>query len=646
MRSPIQSLAVLSCAVLLAACGGGGATPPAAPNPPSADAVTVTLTPSPAPLVAYAGEPLAFGVTAMASRDLDLATSIQVSEPNGVLDPAVDIARNPMSAREWNFKLRTLPTLAVGTHTTTLEVRMCQDDARTCAKPLPGSPWRLPLQVEVKPAAAGAGRFTVTPASVDATAYEDDATAFRLTFVAQAATLPALGGSVVDPKGLFAPATFAMTGGSYQNGSADLAPATPLQPGTYDTTLQVKVCLDDPAQCKSPLAGSPYAVPVHLTVKPKTHLTALFVLPLAGPWSNAAGDAARTAYVHASFDPARFERRWDLAVHRPAGGTLAVAGGRVFATVYAGGPGGVNLAAETVAIDERTGQIAWHAPLGALTVDSQVAGPATGAGNVYATSTGATGKALWVFDAATGRQLRRQTVETQAAAYDDPALGAPTTDGTTVYARIARDGSLSRFDTAGGAAWNAPLPAYGAWSPAVDATRVYGYLDQLVALDTASGKTAFTVKPAGGAATGYAGEVVLDGASTAFVANTANLGAFDIAKASARWWIAGSGRLAYGNDTLYVLGGTLDARNPANGNLLWSVDLPQERGAGFTSIVATDNLAFVASATQTLAIDLATRKTVWAYPKGGALAISDRGVLYIYGGDDVVPGFLQAINLR
>ena len=60
------------------------------------------------------------------------------------------------------------------------------------------------------------------------------------------------------------------------------------------------------------------------------------------------------------------------------------------------------------------------------------------------------------------------------------------------------------------------------------------------------------------------------------------------------------------------------------------------------TIIVTRNLAFVSSAEITQAVDLVTKKVVWSYPQGGKLAISARGVLYIFSD----AGALVAVNLR
>jgi len=46
-------------------------------------------------------------------------------------------------------------------------------------------------------------------------------------------------------------------------------------------------------------------------------------------------------------------------------------------------------------------------------------------------------------------------------------------------------------------------------------------------------------------------------------------------------------------------------------------------------VLVTKNLLFVSTADATYAVDIASRKQVWSYPVGGALALSSQGILFI-----------------
>jgi hypothetical protein len=110
---------------------------------------------------------------------------------------------------------------------------------------------------------------------------------------------------------------------------------------------------------------------------------------------------------------------------------------------------------------------------------------------------------------------------------------------------------------------------------------------------------------------------------------------------------AGSmGQPAYANDVVYVLaaGTVLEARSGATGALLWTSNLvagPCD-GTMFETMIVTGNLAFVGTREYTPAIDLKTHQTVWIHALGGAMSISDRGVLSILSQS----GAMAAINKR
>ncbi|MFB9244077.1 PQQ-binding-like beta-propeller repeat protein [Massilia antarctica] len=91
---------------------------------------------------------------------------------------------------------------------------------------------------------------------------------------------------------------------------------------------------------------------------------------------------------------------------------------------------------------------------------------------------------------------------------------------------------------------------------------------------------------------------------------------------------------SYAKGMLYLFnntGGTLEAYAPDFGKLLWTAAKLSDPAdpTWFDQLVVTDNLAFISSEDSTLALDLASGKTVWRYALEGKLSISDRGMLYI-----------------
>jgi hypothetical protein len=172
MRNLISPVLVLAIAVL-SGCGGGsgGGTTDSGSGSPAASASSGTpgsgtsTTPitgtadgswlsfdAAAPSATqYYGESVKVDVVATSSRTFATPLKIGIVDPSGSITDQTEVWW--VAPNTYVATLRTAESLAVGTHPTTLEVRACEDEPRTCAKPFPGSPWRLPLTVNVKPAA-------------------------------------------------------------------------------------------------------------------------------------------------------------------------------------------------------------------------------------------------------------------------------------------------------------------------------------------------------------------------------------------------------------------------------------------------------------------------------------------------------------
>lgn len=412
-----------------------------------------------------------------------------------------------------------------------------------------------------------------------------------------------------------------------------------LKAGQHATTLEVRLCEDLPTTCAKPLPGSPWRVPLTVTVQSGTNLSALKPVEGLGPWSTYQGNAAHTGFVPASFDPTVFSRRWKVpsqATGKRSYPSAAIDNGRAFfVRAIAGGH------SELVAISEDTGEKAWSVDLGTL---YQVNPPAAANGRVYLTSTGHSDTFLWVFDQAKGTQLTKQAMISQW-----PSYSAPTLLGTDLYTVSGYAGGISRYsDAQGKFLWNGPGTAYEGWSPSTDGRFVYAYSvpdNKLRVLDVADGRSAYTIgDPYPYSTYFFASAVVLTDTGQAIV-GAGNLMAFDLANHTRSWTLntETSGTPAYGNGTIYAVGAngrSLEARAPATGSLLWTAPLPE--GAPFSNVIVTRNLAFASSDATTVAIDLNTQKVVWTYPMGGSLAISARGVLYVLSKTDA----LAAVNLR
>lgn len=409
----------------------------------------------------------------------------------------------------------------------------------------------------------------------------------------------------------------------------------------------MRLCQDDARICQQPLAGSPWTVPLTVSVKSPINLTALKAIDGLGSWTTYQGNASHTGFVDASFNPAAFSRRWNMAGFNDNLGnyaSTATEGGRVFFVRH----DSLGTRWELLAVSEDTGALAWKVDLGPL---SRVNPPAVSNGRVYVTSNAYQDAYMWVFDQATGAQLNRQQMISQWTEYS-----APTVFGTDVYSFNGYLGGIAKYsDVDGKISWSNPAYGDDGWSPATDGRFIYSYTtpdNTLAAFNPADGSRAFAIGGTYVGRTRHSGSpVVLTGTQQAIVAER-NLMAFDLATRTRSWVLDTGvyGAVAYGNGTIYVFDQTnthLEARSPASGKLLWTTSKLESDGfddinTSYTGVIVTRNLAFVSSAVRTLAIDLNTHTVVWSCPKGGNLAISPRGVLYILN----KRGELTAVNLR
>ncbi len=617
--------------------GNPGAGTPPGPDTGNPAGAWLTFSPAAPSATLYEGESVPVDVIATATRTFAAPFNVAIIDPSGVVTTQVLISA--LSELRYRAQLRTAPTLGAGTHTTMLSVRLCEDDPLVCAKPLPGSPWRLPLTVQVKSRAEGAARLTLSAPSVNATATSGESTYFSIEARLNAelgARQASLG--IVDPSGLTMPSPIVARGDDGRFIFTLATTTNPLPVGKHTSNLQLRMCYDNITTCQQPVGGSPWVVPLTLTVTPPINLTALKPVDGLGSWTTYQGNAAHTGFVDASFDPAAFSRRWNVASainYVNEYPSTVVEGGKAFFVRHS-----TFNRWELLAMSEDSGQLAWKVDLGALT---QVNPPALANGRVYLTSTGDE-SFMWVFDQATGAQIEKVAMSSQFTRYS-----APTVFGSDVYSIDGYYGGIARYaGKEGRFSWSNGVKIQEGWSPATDGRFVYAYSTPngvFYRFNAADGTLANDIgAPYPGSTLFRSLPVVLTDTQQAVVATgVGGLAAFDLATQQ-RLWVSATpafGVPAYGNGVVYAFdqaGATLEAHAVATGKRLWTTSLL----GSYAQVIVTRNLAFVTSASNTQAIDLATRKVVWSYPLGGSLAVSARGVLYILNNE----GALAAINLR
>ena len=635
-------------ASLLAGCGGGGggdapapggpvgATPgTSGPPPVTPGGAWLTLTPGTVTVSAFEGESTGFRVTGVSSRTFDKPFNMAIVDSKGVV--TTDVTISALSQLEYAVDLRTAPTLAAGSHTTYLQVRLCEDVPTVCSKPLPGSPWYVPVTVNVASLAQAQQRLTLMPAALDLVTYQGEPLSFELVAQMGGASKP-VQLAVVDNAGILAQGA-AMNPDGNTTYRARLTTSSVLTAGVHSASLEVRACYDDPRDCRSPVSGSPWQVPLKVTVNSGTNLTTLAAIAGLSSWSTYNGSAAQNAYVPASFDPAKFVRRWNRSESTAAEtGAPVVDNGRVF-IARAGSDGRWELSATS----EASGEVLWRYDMGA---QAKAGSLAAANGRVFVTSNGAEGAYLWILDQADGRlanKIRRY------APYEYHR--APTVVGDMVY--LGDSQGMTKINAATGAvAWENRSMRWASafWTPAVDDSHAYAVLnDQLYALNTGDGSIGFNLQDDGLAYNDTTSKVFVLAENMGIAKSRGRLLGFDL-QSRTRKWVADTmsmGQPVLANGTVYSLGESglvLHARAAGTGVLQWTSDwlFDNTSDAYNAHLVVTSNLAIVSSAKGTHAVDLATREIVWTYPFGGELAISDRGVLYIA----TSTGMLAAINLR
>lgn len=640
MHAVIRVTAPLLMALALAACGGGGgssgvtgssgATGSSGGTTTSPEGNWLSFTPNPLEVSGYEGESIPFKITATSTRTFTKPFNVAIVDTSGTITTDVQIsAQNEMT---YVANLRTSAKLPAGTTQAKLEVRLCEDAPLTCAKPLPGSPWLVPLKVNVKSAAEAAKRLVLSAQSLQAEVYSGEKAVLSLdgTYTGDLLGQGFLIG-IVD-KGNLSTATVIP---SLQGFKATLTTSASLQPGEYSSNLEVRLCRDNPTICSLPAPGSPVIVPLKVSVKNSVNLTPLVAVPGLGSWSTYQGNAAHTGNADASFDVARFTRRFNI----PATGnsvreynTVAVDNGKVF--VVAGGA--TSNPSELLAIGEADGKVAWRSNLGNI---ERANSPAAGNGQVYVTSTGQD-SFMWFFDQG-GTLLDKTSMVSQSFKYQ-----APTVFGSDVYSLDGLYNGITKFYApAKTKTWSVYMPQADGYTLAVDAEYAYGYAGgTFIAKRVSDGLQLWAVGDADNPFPAFTGNTPALAGKLGIILEGGRLMAFD--RTPTRTWSVANGFVgqpAVGNGLVYALaanGNVLEARTSADGKLQWTSE--SLGTSDFREVIVTRNLAFVSGASKTLAIDLATRKIVWTYPRGGSLAISSNGVLYILGNT----GALDAINLQ
>lgn len=644
MHTSKTSVWLLTCALLLSACGGGdGGSSGSSSNPssPAAEQAWLTFTPNPVAVESVEGQSINFTIAAHASKTISQTSNIAIVDPNGLITSQVQVTAN--GQYDYEARLSSNPLLTAGAHNTQLEVRLCEDAPLVCSKPISGSPWHIPVTINVKPAAPISLVFNTS--SFNLNTGQGEPLSFALSAGVNGTLVGQHNIAVFEKNGVLSKSATPMGpiafSGVPDQIQAQLQTNANLPPGNYNTTLEVRACIDDPAICSRPVNGSPWKLPLTLLVEAPLNLKAMPVLPGVGAWSTTQGNAAHTGAINASFNPSQFNRRFSLSLptNQSASGDLALDGNAAYFVTYGTSKWVLH------AVGEDSGVESWKAIVGSEA--SRLSSPAAANGKVYLTSSdnlpnfGSYNFSLWSLEQKTGAVTSKQT-----ATIAQRVQTTPTIYNGSIYSGIAN--GMARWNaSATQSQWTASLPilqSESVWTPAVDAQYAYAYIDgYFYVVDAASGAVALKIENQG-YATSATSDAVMLGNGMVYARYGRDLAALDPARRTVNFRLDFSeiaGPPALGQNALYLLDkvyGQLDVHDPVSGAKLWSIKLGR---IDYRTVIVSNNLAFVSGDTDTIAIDLNSHQVVWRYSMGGSLAISNRGVLYILSAQK-----LTAINLQ
>lgn len=489
--------------------------------------------------------------------------------------------------------------------------------------------------------------LTLTPSLVDVTQYQGESVTIRINAKSTKTIAQVFNVGIIDTSGVL-DAKVALDQASAYEYNALLATSSKLEPGVHNTTVEVRLCEDTPTTCAKPISGSPWKLPLKVTVRPASNLTPLSADPKLGAWSGFQGNASHSGYVPLTIDVARISRRWNWEL--PQDGiyhsvsSAATADGQVF---FVTGDFGNTPGFTMRGFDEATGKQNWSTPFGR----GYIGAPVVAGGKVILNMkvNGTVESETLVFDQKTGAMQRRQR---PVAFIEDSGRGlTPTAFGDSIYTELGKDAGIGAYQLESGAlTWSQSFNNYakGSLTPAVDAKYVYVAQEYggLSAFDSKTGAPAFTIGASPVNELGFSAPV-LSGNGMAYVGYHQFLQAYDLDLRTKVWDTGiGSSVVTDGRVVYVVQGSKVVALDGKSGNVLWDVMPPMS--VTTPSLLVTDNLLFISNGGQypwrTMAIDLTTRRIVWDHPQGGVLSLSDRGVLYITRADQTTG--VAAINLR
>ena len=356
-------------------------------------------------------------------------------------------------------------------------------------------------------------------------------------------------------------------------------------------------------------------------------------------WVTHQRTASHTAYVHATFDPAKFGKAWDKTI---TGATVikpvATKGTQLFLTRAGASGWGVTT------LDTATGAERWSYDIGPI---YSASGPSVTGNQIQIVSMihSSGENRIITIDANNGRFVRNMLFPAQWSNFAQPTAMdrelflASGYYGNVVYSYDLDDGTKR---------WEASGSAGKVWDGATvgaDSEYVYYYSGALDVFRRSDGVRVKSIEDPYWVWNGYSysGGPILGSRKNAIAYSGSGMGtydlsfplvSFDIAESKIAWRTAGtySTAPALGSGVLYAASnsrGQFDAIDEADGTVRWSWPLSTaERFVG--NVIVTDTLVFFSTDTKVYAVSLAAPyATVWSAPTPGNLAISQDAKLIV-----------------
>lgn len=502
------------------------------------------------------------------------------------------------------------------------------------------------------------------PVSVTLTQFQGDTSTFQQKVYASGDLSGTVYAVILDKDGVLQPDP-SIVQQADQSYIATLKTVATLAVGEHRGTLELHLCADP--NCNAEFSGSPWRLPYNITVQSHTNLKTLSAWPGIDDWKMYQRDSAHTGHVGVIVNPSAISPRWLIGNLSGTSVPYAVSpmvteGNRVFATTQ-----GSFFGANTIwAVNEADGSIQWSFNFGDV---AAVNPPATDNGRVFVATSGHESTAMWGFNQADGNEIFSTPFAAQWERYYSPTI-----ESGTVYTDGGYYGGAYAFNSDGAEQWFTQLPQYDQWTPAVDGNHIYAYFGEtcggcsspgLMTLDKSTGAVLSNITDPNFSWHGwsiYGAPIVISDTSVLMVNGgyyqnlNSYLVSFNPTASNINWSVSGSfpGNPAVAGSTIYIGNSatrSLEARNSADGSVVWSWTMDQSESRFYSDTIATDNLVFVSTDQAVHAISMTTHSEVWKYPRAGALAISKNGVLYIaraVNSDNGLrsDGSLAAVNLK